>query len=125
MSIFGVILVRIFPHSELFWSVFSHIWIKITPNMDTFYAVHNYSRYTVFALISVRPQVSTSLIIAAPFSTQMNISTTLPMPLREKSPYSEFFWSVFSHIRTEYGRKRLRIQTLFTQCASPSNKHRT
>ena len=23
--------------------------------------------------------------------------------LREKGPYSEFFWSVFSHIRTEYG----------------------
>ena len=25
--------------------------------------------------------------------------------LREKCPYSEFFWSVFSHIRTEYGEK--------------------
>ena len=23
--------------------------------------------------------------------------------LREKRPYSEFFWSVFSRIRTEYG----------------------
>ena len=23
--------------------------------------------------------------------------------LREKRPYSEFLWSVFSHIRTEYG----------------------
>ena len=23
--------------------------------------------------------------------------------LREKCPYSEFFWSVFSHTRTEYG----------------------
>ena len=26
-----------------------------------------------------------------------------PSPLREKCPYSEFFWSVFSHIQTEYG----------------------
>ena len=24
-------------------------------------------------------------------------------PLREKYPYSELFWSVFSRIRTEYG----------------------
>ena len=23
--------------------------------------------------------------------------------LRKKCPYSEFFWSVFSHVRTEYG----------------------
>ena len=26
--------------------------------------------------------------------------------LREKCPYSEFFWSVFSRIRTEYGKTR-------------------
>ena len=25
------------------------------------------------------------------------------LPLREKCPYSQFFWSVFSRIRTEYG----------------------
>ena len=25
------------------------------------------------------------------------------MTLREKCPYSELFWSAFSHIRTEYG----------------------
>ena len=54
--------------------------------------------------------------------------------LREKCPYSEFFWSVFSRIRTEYGeilrtsaysvqmwentdQKKLRIWTLFTQCS--------
>ena len=28
--------------------------------------------------------------------------------LREKCPYSEFFWSIFSHIRTEYGKIRTR-----------------
>ena len=49
--------------------------------------------------------------------------------LREKCPYSEFFWSVISRIWTEYGEipsirpnagkcgpKKLRIRTLFTQC---------
>ena len=36
--------------------------------------------------------------------------------LCEKCPYSEFFCSVFSHIRTEYGPEKLRIWTLFTQC---------
>ena len=25
------------------------------------------------------------------------------LTLREKSPYSDFFWSAFPHIRTEYG----------------------
>ena len=28
------------------------------------------------------------------------------LSLCEKCPYSEFFWSVFSRIRTEYGEKR-------------------
>ena len=58
--------------------------------------------------------------------------------LREKCPYSEFFWSVFSLIRTEYGEirstnvfefvristnagkygpEKLKIWTLFTQCS--------
>ena len=37
----------------------------------------------------------------------------------KKCPYWEFFWSVFSHIRTEYGdlqSKKHRIRTLFTEC---------
>ena len=55
-------------------------------------------------------------------------------PLREKCLYSEFFWSVFSRIRTEYGeilrtsaysvqmwentdQKKLHTWTLFTQCS--------
>ena len=32
--------------------------------------------------------------------------------LREKCPYSEFFWSVFSTIRTEYGPEKIQIRTL-------------
>ena len=28
------------------------------------------------------------------------------LSLREKCPYSEFFWSVFSCIRTEYGERQ-------------------
>ena len=36
-------------------------------------------------------------------------------PLREKCPYSEFFWSAFSRIRTEYGTEKLLIRTLFMQ----------
>ena len=44
--------------------------------------------------------------------------------LREKCLHSEFFWSVFSRIRTlsvfspnagKYGPEKLRIRTLFTQ----------
>ena len=43
--------------------------------------------------------------------------------LRKKCPYSEFFWSVFSRIWTEfspnvgkYGPEKLQIRALFTQC---------
>ena len=32
------------------------------------------------------------------------------MTLREKCTYEEFFWSVFSRIRTEYGDLRSKIQ---------------
>ena len=32
--------------------------------------------------------------------------TTSCQSLREKCPYSEFFWSAFPHIRTEYGQIR-------------------
>ena len=28
------------------------------------------------------------------------------LPVSKKCPYSEFFWSVFSRIRTEYGERR-------------------
>ena len=35
--------------------------------------------------------------------------------LLEKCPYSEFFWSIFSPIPTEYGPEKLVIRTLFTQ----------
>ena len=51
------------------------------------------------------------------------------LTLHEKCPYSEFFWSVFSHNRTEfeylsvlspnvekYGPEELRIRTLLTPC---------
>ena len=38
--------------------------------------------------------------------THITIKST--STLREKSPYSELFWSVFSHIRTQY-RKILLI----------------
>ena len=36
-------------------------------------------------------------------------------PLREKCPYSEFFWFVFTPNAGKYGPEKLRIRTLFTQ----------
>ena len=45
------------------------------------------------------------------FKFQMNVLTT--PTLLETCPYSEFFWSVFSRIRTEYGETSLRIQSKF------------
>ena len=37
---------------------------------------------------------------------QLSITSTLALSLREKCPYSEFLWSTFSRIRTEYGEIR-------------------
>ena len=36
----------------------------------------------------------------------LRYKTDLQHKLRERCPYSEFFWSVFSHIRTEFGKIR-------------------
>ena len=35
--------------------------------------------------------------------TDVSINFMLKLSLREKRPYLELFWSVFSRIRTEYG----------------------
>ena len=49
-------------------------------------------------------------------STVIVLLESLSLKLREKCPYSEFFWPVFSRIRTEYGSEKLRTRTLSTQC---------
>ena len=71
MSIFGVILVRIFPAFSCIWTEYAEIlcisphsfrmrenprkmWTRITPNMDAFYAVF---------LISAKNDISNNLII--------------------------------------------------------------
>ena len=36
----------------------------------------------------------------------------MAMSLREKCPYSELFWSVFSRIRTECGPEQLQISPI-------------
>ena len=63
-------------------------------------------------------------IVFVPVCVHLSAYFSLTFPLREKCPYSEFFWSVFSRIRTEYGEilgnagkygpEKLRIRTLFT-----------
>ena len=44
------------------------------------------------------------------------------LSLCERYPYSEFFWSVFSRIRTEYGPEKLRIYTFHAVYMSMSNE---
>ena len=41
--------------------------------------------------------------------------------LREKYPYSEFFWPVFSPNVGKYGPEKLRISTPFTQRECPKD----
>ena len=48
-------------------------------------------------------EVICSAYIAPGISIVLELSTS---SLREKCPYSEFFWSVFSCNRTEYGEIR-------------------
>ena len=42
--------------------------------------------------------------------------------IRKKCPYSEFFWSISSRIRTECGQEKFQIRTLFPQWMSPCQK---
>ena len=46
----------------------------------------------------------------------VRLNRILKLALREKCPYSEFFWSVFSPNAGKYGPEKLWTQTLFTQC---------
>ena len=48
----------------------------------------------------------------------------LNFTLCEKCLYSEFFWSAFSRIWTEYRPENLRIRALFTQCQKLIEKSR-
>ena len=70
------------------------------------------------------------------FSQVFFFSRIFRLVLREKSPYSEFFWSVFSRIRIEngeiqstnaekYGLEEVQLRTLFTQWGSVSEKIKT
>ena len=55
------------------------------------------------------------MIIATMHDSPGNTSKLVGYTLREKCPYSEFFWSVFSPNAGNKGPEKLRIQTLFTQ----------
>ena len=72
------------------------------------------------------------LLLNFNFKFTVQFPTPSCYPLREKCPYSEFFWGVFSFIRTDYGQmlrispylvwmkentnqKKLRLRTFFKQ----------
>ena len=70
------------------------------------------------------------------FSQVFFFSRIFRLVLLEKCPYSEFFWSVFSCIRLEYGEiqstnaekyglEEVQLRTLFTQWGSVSEKIKT
>ena len=46
----------------------------------------------------------------------------IQLSLREKCPYSEFLWSVFSQNARKYETEKFRIRTLFTQCITSGSK---
>ena len=45
----------------------------------------------------------------------LSVFTRKSLLLHKKRPYSEFVWSVFSRIRTEYGGLLCKIYIIFTQ----------
>ena len=72
--------------------------------------LHSHKKWSFPLRISSVKKSSTTEIYLDKKKLWKYKATSLPgfinMPratLREKCPYSEFFWSVFSHIRTEYG----------------------
>ena len=64
-------------------------------------------------LLQIQPNIPTAseLLVKNFFSLHMQ------RLLREKRPYSEFFWSVFLRIRIEYGPEKLRTRTFYAVVA--------
>ena len=56
------------------------------------------SRFSSNFLLKTSKQFADSI-----YSVRLDHSGFLKITLHEKRPYSEFFWSVFSRIQTEYG----------------------
>ena len=67
-SVFEVILLRIFPHSDWIWrdtriqSEYRKIWIRITPNTDTFYAVQMTIK-TIKMVLTIKVKVMKTTIV--------------------------------------------------------------
>ena len=103
------------PYSEFFWSVFSRMFCFLTrrEGWSDFFIFRQTSHESHPRLHVLSLQISFHNVLE--FRQHQSISS--PLSLREKCPYSEFFWSVFSRIRTEYGEI---LRTLFTQCVLAS-----
>ena len=72
------------------------------------------SNSTTIANSSVHTLIDDKMIVIMMmncFSGTVDGRMVLSFTLRGKRPYSKFFWSVFSHIRTEYEEVSLRIQS--------------
>ena len=84
-------------------SLYRNIRVRGNPHSRIFYTVNLHQKFSVF----FKKEFSSILInfkvshLAKVGRNQAHIYANV-YSLREKCPYSEFFWSVFSRIRTEY-----------------------
>ena len=82
----------------------------------------------LFAFISLLSNIlhnirkDTNCYVLPLFSNLLNLFlTVLNIPLLEKYPLSEFFWSVFSSIRTEYRETRREYSVQIWENTNPKN----
>ena len=77
--------------------------------------IHPNARYCWLSSVNFVTFPKTVYLLNASGRLVPILMKNLKIPLREKCPYSEFFWFAFSRIWTEY-EEILQIRTLFTQC---------
>ena len=109
MPIFGIFLVRIFPHLD--WirrdteypSVISTNAGKWVPEKLWIRAPFTHCRRLHFFMRTSIISQRLNTLIFWRFSVSKSSYFVLWNTLSEKCPYSEFFWAVYSHIQPEYG----------------------
>ena len=90
MYIFRLVLLQLL----LTWCNWFFRWLKI---------IYQYWWSTLVYNVTLVPIVYTERNCQVSYDFLVNNLYVNQFTLREKCPYSEFFWSIFSHIRNEYG----------------------
>ena len=141
VSVFRVFLIRIFPHSDWIWRGTENLFLfsanagKYEPEKLQIWTLFKQclvvyaSANWTFVSQKSRLNIDSFSLNESHQFLKRNLNDTIIHFTNENCPYSEFFWSAFSRIRTEHGetrtihseRRKIRTrktpnQSLFVNC---------